>query len=178
MTHLEQDGENVLTTLRHSLFMDGVSRAVRHSDVTINGNNNNNADLNSNHIMESETVSVERYGVTVNLKPLCKMNRKTWNTYTPEKQVEILRRIHNSYLRLNPSTVEIEIHFESCPVLKQMHFHALIECPSTHISSYANFWEKYSGNLPDTRKPWRVIMYEPIYNEKGWLEYIRKDLKQ
>lgn len=150
----------VISNLRHSLFTEDASpKNVSSHDVTLNGNSDNRL-----------------YGITVNIKPTFKMNRKYWNSYEPHEQCLILERILNNYLKKTPSISLKELHFETCPKLKMMHFHAMIECEPSFFTDIICYFERFSGNDENTKVPWRVIQGEQIYDEKGWIAYIKKEL--
>lgn len=118
---------------------------------------------------------VPRYAVTLNICPNKKMNNKIWKTYDHIKQTGQLQRLEAYMRRMNPSIQLVEMHFEICPGLNQVHFHALYEMPKEFVSTMENFWREKVADKKPTIKPWRYLDIQPIYNQQGWVEYIRKD---
>lgn len=117
------------------------------------------------------------YAVTVNIKPDKLINKRRWKLYSPEKQVEILRRIEGCLRRDNPSIELKDLHFETCPILKNMHFHALYMMPEVFCSTMANYYDRViGGNDINTTVPWRHLRIDSVYDYNGWLRYIRKGI--
>lgn len=118
-----------------------------------------------------------KYAVTVNICPNKKMNNKVWKTYDHIRQTSQLQRIEAHMRKLNPSIGLLEMRFEICPNLNQIHFHALYEMPNEFVSTMENYWrEKVADKKPST-PPWRYLDIQPIFDQRGWEEYIRKDLQ-
>lgn len=116
------------------------------------------------------------YAVTVNIKPNKCFSRKPWHKYDADKQRGLLTRMELALRKRTPSIKLHRIEFETCPTLQNIHFHALYEMPDVFTSEMVCFWEKHSGNLPDTKKPWRVIDIKEVYNMAGWIDYITKTI--
>jgi len=112
--------------------------------------------------------------VTVNPDPFMLMNKKKYSTYSHEKQVDILSRVEKSLRTKHPDIKLIEIQFEECPNLKQMHFHALYSTPVFMGNEMDSFWKEKicRKNSPS----WTYIVTDEVYDKKGWLEYIRKGM--
>jgi len=117
-----------------------------------------------------------QYAVTVNICPNKKMNNKIWKTYDHIRQTAQLQRIEAHMRKLNPSIELVEMQFEICPQLNQIHFHALYSMPKEFVTTMENYWrEKVADKKPST-PPWRYLDIQPVYSRKGWEEYIRKDI--
>lgn len=114
------------------------------------------------------------FAVTVNIKPNKVFSRKPWHKYDKDKQRGLLTRMELALRKKTPSIELKRIEFETCPTLQNIHFHALYSMPSIFVSEMECHWEKHSGNLPDTKVPWRVIQIKPCHNEAGWIDYITK----
>lgn len=119
------------------------------------------------------------YAVTVNIAPNKHVNKKRWHTYTHDKQRSVLERLEASFRRKTPSVVLHKIVFENCPVVKNVHFHALYEMPPLYESTLRNHWVVFddNNNSNDAKSDWRHLDIRPVHNVKGWLEYISKTLK-
>lgn len=163
-TEIELENVNeVLKRVKRPLFKRATKRAcaetaLADSDVTIDN-------------------GPKLYACTVNLKPNYIVNRKPWKKYSADKQRGILTRIEHALRKKTPSIQLLKLTFEECPVLGQIHFHALYSMPTVFKSEMEVYWERHSGNLPDTREPWRPIVIKEVFNETGWLDYINKDVK-
>lgn len=123
--------------------------------------------------------TLHQYGITVNIQPTKKMNRRYWKLYTPDKQRDILSRIEAKFRALTPSVKLIELHFETCPTLKNIHFHALYEAPSAFKVEMEAYYRRVCCSDDDNTKiPWRYLDIKLITGGNSeWLDYIRKDLK-
>lgn len=115
------------------------------------------------------------YGVTVNIKPNKVFSRKPWHKYDADKQRGLLSRMELALRKKTPSIELKRIEFETCPTLQNIHFHALYSMPPFFKSEMECHWEKHSGNLPDTKVPWRIINIQEVHNEAGWIDYITKE---
>lgn len=134
--------------------------------------NSSRKDVSTSDVYSHHDAS--EFAVTVNIQPTKRMNGKQWRLYTPEKQVAILRRVEASFRRKNPSVELIEMHFESCPILRQMHFHALYKMTTQMVDHYALHFDRICGSTGFQTNPWRTLDIKPITNMQGWLRYIRK----
>jgi len=114
------------------------------------------------------------YAVTINVQPSRLMNKKQWRNYTQDQQTSQLTRIEQAIRRDNPSIVLKKICFEICPVLQQVHFHALYEMPPLFRSVLESYYERVLGSTGVQTNPWRHIALEEVYNEQGWIDYITK----
>lgn len=118
-----------------------------------------------------------RWAITVNIQPTKKMNGRQWKLYSAEKQTAQLSRIEAALRKKTPSIKLIELHYETCPVLKNIHFHALYEMPEEFKSELECYYKRICDSSDDkTLVPWRYLDISPIKNEQAWLDYIRKDL--
>lgn len=117
------------------------------------------------------------YAVTVNVCPNKKMNNKIWKTYDHIKQTAQLQRLEAHMRKLNPSIELLELQFEICPALNQIHFHALYDMPDVFVSTMENYWREKIADKKPTTPPWRFLDIQQVYNRKGWEDYIRKDHK-
>lgn len=123
--------------------------------------------------------TLRQWGVTVNIQPTKTMNKRLWKNYDNDKQREILNRIETKFRRDTPSVKLIELHFEICPTLKNIHFHALYEAPVLFRSEMETYYKRVCCSDDEhTKVPWRYLdIKEIIGGPAEWLEYIRKDLK-
>lgn len=119
--------------------------------------------------------NVTLYAVTINPDPFCLFNKKMYKKYTHDQQRAMLTRIENA-LRKEYKDIELkELHFEVCPNLKQVHFHALYEMRESMTNLYKEYMKKrcVRPNSPS----WRFYDCQEVYNRQGWLEYIRKSIE-
>lgn len=118
------------------------------------------------------------YGVTVNIQPTKKMNGKFWRDYTHDKQRAILGRIEAKFRAITPSVELIELHYEICPTLKNVHFHALYSAPCLFMHEMQTYYKRVcDASDKNTRIPWRYLDIKVIKDGAGnWLEYIRKEI--
>lgn len=119
------------------------------------------------------------YGITVNIQPTKKMNRRYWKLYNHDQQRAILSRIEAKFRALTPSVQLMELHYEVCPTLKNIHFHALYKAPALFKVEMMAYYKRVccSDDL-NTTDPWRYLDIKLILGGNAeWLEYIRKDLK-
>lgn len=117
------------------------------------------------------------WAVTLNINPTRKINKRQWKLYNHDQQRAILSRIEKSLRKKTPSIQLIELHFEVCPIIKNIHFHALYEFPSimkNHVEAYYN---RVVGDKNPARMPWRHLDLKSITYYEGWINYIRKDTK-
>jgi len=118
-----------------------------------------------------------KYAVTVNPAPTKLLNRKQYKLYDSDKQTAMLTRIENALRRDNPTITIIRLNFEKCPSNGQMHFHALYEMRASDIEIMEKYYDRIlSSTDSKTKIPWRHFDIKPVYNEKGWIEYITKAL--
>lgn len=116
------------------------------------------------------------WAVTVNIQPTKRMNKKFWKLYTPAQQVAQLTRIEEAFRRQTPSCELVEIHFETCPILQNMHFHALYKMPEMFKAELESYYMRIcDGSDENTKEKWRYLDISPVKNLPDWINYIRKD---
>lgn len=121
-----------------------------------------------------KTDSTVHLAVTVNIQPTKKMNKKQWRYYSADQQRQILMRIEKFIRTKNPSITLKEMHFEECPVLKQQHFHAWYVMPSDFQTVLETYYNRVCGSSGDQTQPWRHYVAKQVFDQPGWLKYIRK----
>lgn len=130
-------------------------------------------------IYDEEDDATRKYAITVNICPNKLMNKRKWKLYNHDQQRQILTRIEKASRVKNPIILE-KLNFEVCPVLNQIHFHALYSMPSEFLSGIEAYYKRVIG-MPDIEgdksKEWRHIVTKPIFAEEGWTKYISKDEK-
>jgi hypothetical protein len=124
------------------------------------------------------TLTEQKIAVTVNISPNKLMNKKVWKTYSHDKQRLILAKLEAHFRRVTPSVRLVRIEYEICPTVKNIHFHALYECPLNYESTIECYWMRISNTDKKTITPWRHLDIQNIYDEKGWLHYISKDIRK
>lgn len=144
------------------------TKAVRLHDV-------NNTPSKESSDSDIEDLNSKQYAITVNIKPTKVMNGRLWKLYTPDHQIKILTRMEKCIRSKNPSINLCELHFETCPRTRMIHFHALYLLPDSFKSVLETFWARFSGDDAKTKTPWRIFHSAEIYDDAGWLAYIRKD---
>ena len=130
-------------------------------------------DLEHVNVIQDQKDDFNLIACTVNICPDKSLNKKRWKTYTHEQQRDILFRIERSMRKVTPSVKLHKLIYEVCPILNNIHFHALYECPKIYISTIENFWRSKKYNPSND---WRVVQTELIYDYDGWFKYIHKDL--
>lgn len=129
----------------------------------------------SSPVVTTEQPYRRQLAVTVNIKPNKLINRKRWKLYTADKQQQLLSRFESFSRKDIPDLKLLKIVYESCPVQKQIHFHALYEGYQFHQKLIKDWWdEKVDGNDLNTKIPWRHIDVQEVYCLEGWIEYISK----
>jgi len=132
--------------------------------------------VSSNDVSHTDN-TVTQFAITVNIQPTKFMNKKQWRKYTPEQQTSQLARIESAFRRNNPSVKLMELHYETCPVLKNIHFHALYEMPKIFKSELETYYKRICDATDEhTKIPWRYLDIQQIFDMQGWLDYIRKGL--
>lgn len=120
------------------------------------------------------------YAVTVNIQPTKLMNKKQWRKYTHDEQRSQLLRIEASFRKKTPSVELIEIQFEICPTLNNIHFHAMYYMPKIFIHEVYLHYRRICNSTDDkTIKEWRFIDIQELKRQEdieNWLMYIRKDI--
>jgi len=114
--------------------------------------------------------------ITVNPPPTKLMNKKPYFKYSLAEQQRMLNRIESKIRKDNPLIVLEKIYYEICPVLKQMHFHAMYRMPMMFLSTIEAYYARIMFDKTAT-KVWRYLDTEIVYNPAGWLKYIQKDDK-
>jgi hypothetical protein len=123
-----------------------------------------------------EGLEYHEYGVTVNIQPTQKMNKRLWKHYSYDQQRQQLVRIEAAFRRLHPHVSLMNLHFEIAPSLFQIHFHALYFMPEIAVEQMQIYWKKWSSTNEKTLIPWRHLHIMRIKNgNKEWLQYIAKD---
>jgi len=118
----------------------------------------------------------EQWAVTVNISPNKFINKKPWKNYSAERQTSILERILTQLTTKNPSIALLEYRFEVCPIITQIHVHALFECAREWVTTIEN-WIHHSCEWKDDKSSprWRHLQIDPIFSKEGWIKYINKD---
>lgn len=119
------------------------------------------------------------YAVTVNIQPTKFMNKRQWKRYTHDQQRAILSRIEKKFRKDMPTIELVELHYEICPTLKNIHFHALYKMPVNYCTTMETYYTRICSSEDEkTKIPWRFLDIREITNRTGWLEYINKDTKK
>lgn len=121
------------------------------------------------------------FAVTVNICPNKKMNGRLWKKYTHDKQRVILCKLEACFRRKTPTIELVAIEYEMCPVLHQIHFHALYKCPKPYGSEIETYWARVADStegLKNKTKAWRHLDVQQVYDKNGWLIYITKTHKR
>lgn len=126
--------------------------------------------------------NVKRYGITLNIQPTRFINKRQWKLYNVNQQLAILSRMEASIRRKAKDIKLIELHFEKCPTVKNVHFHALYEMPPASISLLQAEWDRLVGTIitkstrTDMSATWKHLdVKEMIGGDSEWLKYIRKE---
>jgi len=154
-------------------------RDVSHSDVVnIDPYINSSNDTTNNTLNKESDIVNEgpfRYAITLNFSPNLRVNKRPWKDYTQDQQRASLGRIEAAFRRRNPTCKLIELRYEVCPKIKQIHFHALYEMPLVYKTTMSNYYAKFDATLKDTRNPWRHLDIQDIFDNNGWIDYCNKD---
>lgn len=129
--------------------------------------------------VSANDAQANRWAVTVNIQPTKLMNKRQWRKYSPDQQMGILGRIEAAFRRKTPSVQLVELHYETCPALGNIHFHALYEMPKDFVSTMENYYKDVCDSSDEhTKIKWRYLDIQQVKDEKAWLEYIRKDVNK
>jgi len=129
--------------------------------------------------VSANDAQAKRWAVTVNIQPTKLMNKRQWRKYSPDQQMAILGRIEAAFRRKTPSVLLIELHYETCPVLGNIHFHALYSMPSDFVTTMENYYKDVCDSSDEkTLVKWRYLDVQEVKDEKSWIEYIRKDVNK
>lgn len=116
-----------------------------------------------------------KYAITVNIQPTKRMNKRHWRLYSHAQQKAMLGRIEARFRLLNPSVKLRALNYEVCPVLNQIHYHALYEMPFNYKWEMETYYKRICDATDgQTTIPWRYLDIRPIDSEAGWLQYIQK----
>lgn len=118
------------------------------------------------------------YGITVNIQPTKRMNKRHWRLYSHAQQKDMLTRIEAKFRLLNPSVELKQLHFEECPTLKNIHFHALYSMPCNYRWEMETYYNRIcSSTDAKTKIPWRHLDIKVIKDgPEEWIKYIQKDI--
>lgn len=172
--------KDLIDTEDDTQMMAGINRCIFKRGVSLS---------EANECSEAEridTIITSHYGITINILPFKRINNKVWRTYNHDQQRKILMRMEASIRRNNPSIQLVELHFEVCPSMQNIHFHALYKMPFIFLSTMRNEWDRLIGpknkDLKDQAKHYGNSSWKHFHStfvlesESGhWLEYIRKD---
>jgi len=129
--------------------------------------------------VSANDAQAKRWAVTVNIQPTKLMNKRQWRKYSPDQQMAILGRVEAAFRRKTPSVQLVELHYETCPVLGNIHFHALYEMPLIFRAELEAYYKGVCDSSDEkTLKKWRYLDIEEVKDEKAWLDYIRKDVNK
>jgi len=146
-------------------------------------------DTNDNKIMSSlkhklfsdhPSLAFKKYAITINIQPTKYMNKKQWKKYTHDQQRAILTRIEGALRRNTPSIILETIMFEVCPILNQIHFHALYSMPAIFKVELEAYFQRVCGTIVTkstdlSKEQWRHLDIQEVYDTNGWINYITKD---
>lgn len=119
-----------------------------------------------------------QYAVTVNIRPNKLINKKPWLSYTAPEQIAILERIHLAFERDHPTVTRVALHYETCPIVSNIHFHALYLMEEHMAIPMRKYYERIcDADDKKTLSHWRSIDMSLIISYECWLKYIRKDIK-
>jgi len=123
------------------------------------------------------------YASTVNIQPTKLMNKRPWKKYNHDDQRKILMRVEASFRRKYPTVELIELQYEVCPKLKNIHYHALYLMTDDEEHELYNYFKKICcSEDAKTLIPWRFmynkIIPKNIMDIQGWLDYMRKELNK
>lgn len=115
------------------------------------------------------------YGITVNCRPGKIMNKRQWRLYSHDQQKSQLLRIEAASRRGRPIDC-LQLNFEVCPNLDQIHFHALYRMPESELTHLWEYYKRIMGTKVPETKPWRYLDIKCIKDgPENWIKYITKD---
>lgn len=117
---------------------------------------------------------VTEYACTFNIFANQYINGKKWCQYTKCKQINLLTRKMQSYVK--KYDIDIDYNrwaFEQCPETHQYHIHFVC------IDRWSNM-EKMSEwintvNRPACLKTYITFLAKPLFYDEGWQEYLKKN---
>lgn len=122
-----------------------------------------------------QDTSPEFFAVTVNLNPYGFVNNRKWSLYKNDAQRSTLLRIEASLRRTYPNIELVELIFEVCPKLKNIHFHALYRMPLEIPPLYEQYFNDRVKKV-SLLCTYKNVEIEPLWNYEGWIKYITKDI--
>lgn len=140
------------------------------------------ANKNANLLVKSAaSLDTILYAITVNIHPMKSMNKKRWFTYSHDKQRDNLARIERSLRTKNPTIELIELHYEVAPAegddhYRNIHFHAMYRMPKIFVTTMETYYNRIL-HMQGQRSTWKSLDIQEITSKEGWLNYMRKDLK-
>jgi len=114
------------------------------------------------------------FAVTINIQPTKFMNKRQWKLYDHDQQRRILARVELASRKKTPSIILKELHYEKCPKLGNIHFHALYTMPPEFMSQLEAYYARVVAATGEQINPFRYMDVQQVYDEQGWLQYIRK----
>lgn len=162
----DTNDNDIMSSLKKPLFGARQSKDVSPNDVTID-----------TPVKQLRVITVPMwYAVTINPQPTKRLNKREYRKYTDTQQIGILTRMEAKFRRDNPCVELVELHFEKCPTLGQVHFHAKYSMPAIYVTSMEEYWRRVlDATDANTKKPWKYLDIQTVYNDQGWLDYIRKE---
>lgn len=128
--------------------------------------------------LEDDVISDEKvveYACTFNIFANKYINGKKWCQYTKCKQVNLLTRKMQSYVKRYDIQIDYNRWmFEQCPRTNQYHIHFVAVDLKGNMSSMAEWINDV--NKPACFKDYITFLAKPMFYDKGWEEYIKKDL--
>lgn len=131
--------------------------------------------LNGKKQVEGKILKDVQWACTFNIFCNNYINGKKWCQYTKTKQINLLARKLQSYARQFDCEIDYNRYvYEQCPTTRQWHVHFVMTGLET--DSVGKFAEHANlVNRPAKHPTYITFLAKPLFYDKGWEEYLKKD---
>lgn len=119
----------------------------------------------------------DHYALTFNIASGVRVNRKKWEEYSQQQQINLLSKILNSACIVNNVTIDwSRFVIEQCPSSWNMHIHCVV------VTHDRDLVEKVAHDInckynPKLGSEYVTLMFEELFCDEGWENYIRKNTR-
>lgn len=114
-------------------------------------------------------------GLTVNVRPYKYVLGKRWHELSHITQRSVLENLERSFRTLHTGLQGTSlVTFEVCPMLGNVHMHALLKIPRHTVQYLRPYYTKHLGDQDKSK--WRVIDIKYLNSDTQWFKYITKEV--